>query len=166
MTLAAVQEAARAEASGRAEAIREAARVRAEEVIAAARAGAAALVAERRAAAERLADLEEHERLAQARAQASEMVLSAQRTVLVEARTAAQSAARHLVGDRRYAQLLDQLAADARRRLRNGDPVRIAAAAEGGFVASAGTRQIDYSLNAQVDRCLEAMGPELERLWR
>jgi len=164
MTLEAVQEAAVADASAEADAIRRGAHERAEQVLAGARAEAAALLAERRGAAERLADLEERERLAQARAQARATVLRAQQAMLTEAVAAVRSAAHRLVEDRRYRQVVEQLAADARERL--PDPVEIVRVPAGGFIARAGSRQIDYSLDAQVDRCLAAMADELERLWR
>ena len=165
-TLDAVREAALADASAQAQALRAAARGRAERILAGARAEAAALLADRRDAATRLADLEEHERLADTRAQAAAKVLSARRRVLTEARASALTAAKRLTDDPRYALLLERRAADARRRLRDGGPVRIVPVAEGGFVAKAGSRQIDYSLDAQVDRCLATMAGELERLWK
>jgi len=166
VTLEAVRDAALADASAQADAIGRAARERAEEMLAGARAEVADLLAGRRAAAERLADLQERERLAEVRAQARAMVLHAQRSVLSEATAAARAAARRLVGDRPYRALLERLAADARERLSAGGPVQIVSVADGGFVARAGSRQIDCSLDAQLDRALRSMGGELERLWR
>ena len=165
MTVDAVREAALARAAAEAEALRHAARERAAELLAAAREEAAAILAGRRAAAERLADLGERERLAQVRAEGRATVLAAQRTVLSEASAAARGAARALVADARYQALLERLAADARVRLSPTGPVTVAAAEGGGFVARAGSRQLDYSLDAQLDRCLAAMATELERLW-
>ena len=166
MTLAAVQEVALAEAAAQAQGVRDAARERAEQTVAAARAETATLLAERHSAAERLADREEREQLAHARAQASVTVLSAQRTVLVQARAAARTAVGQLVDDPRYSHLQERLKADAHHRLQDDEPVRIVPAVDGGFVAYAGSRLIDYSLTALLDRCLEAMQSELERLWR
>jgi len=160
-----VQDAALGHASVQAQALRDAASARADQVVAAAGEEAAELLAARRARAERLADLEEHERLAEARAQAGATVLSAQRMVLSEATAAVRAAARRLTVDRRYARLLERLEADARRRLEDGEPVQIVPVAEGGFVARAGSRELDYSLDALLERCLEAMTGELERLW-
>ena len=166
MTIEAVQDAALAEASAQAESLRSAARERADQALASARAEAAALVTARRAAAERLADLEERERLAQARAQARATVLSAQETALIEARSAVWAAGRRLVGDRRYELMLEQLVTRARQRLKDAGPVRIVPVAGEGFIARAGSRQIDYSLDALLYRYLEAMASELEGLWR
>jgi vacuolar-type H+-ATPase subunit E/Vma4 len=166
VTLEAVQESAVGIASAEADAIRCVARERAKMIIDEARAEAAALIAQRRAAAERLADLEEQERLAEARGEARARVLRAQRSVLIDARRAAHVAVRLLVDDPRYERLLERLAADARERLAPVGPVQITALPEGGFVARAGSREIDYSLDAQLDRCLRAMASELGRLWR
>jgi hypothetical protein len=82
------------------------------------------------------------------------------------ARGAAHRAVRDLAGDPRLEWLLQRLATDARKRLATAGPVQIFATTDGGFVARAGTREIDYSLRAQVDRIVDAMAGELERLWR
>lgn len=166
MTLHAVHDFALGAAATEADAIRRAARERAEKIVADAQGEAAALIAQRRAAAERLADLEERERLAEARAEARATVLRAQRSVLVEARSAVQAAVRRLIDDPRYDRLLKRLTADARERLAPAGPVRITAVPDGGLVARAGSREIDYSLDAQADRCLQAMASDVERLWR
>jgi len=153
-------------ASERADAIRRTGNLGAEQILAQAQADAAALIARRCAAAERLAQLDERDRLAEARAQARGTVLRAQRSVLIEARAAAHRTVRDMVGDPRLERQLERLAADARGRLATAGPVQIVAAPDGGFVARAGSREIDYSLRAQVDRIVDAMAGELERLWR
>jgi vacuolar-type H+-ATPase subunit E/Vma4 len=149
-----------------AEAIRRAGDSYAETIIAQARADATALIERRCAAAERVAELEARDRLAEARARAHGTVLRAQQSALTEARAAAHAMVRDIVGDPRLGQLLERLAADARERLAPAGPVEIAPAPDGGFVARSGTREIDCSLGAQVDRVLDAMAGELERLWR
>lgn len=166
MTLEAAQRAALDSASSEAHAIERAARNRAEQIVVEAREHAAVLLAERRAAAEALANLEERERLAQARGDARATVLRAQRAVLDGATTAARAAALQLIHDPRYMRLNAALAAEARKRLAGSGPVRIVTAPNGGFVARAGSRELDYSLSTQVDRHLDALGEELERLWR
>jgi len=153
-------------AAEEAEAIRRAATGRAQEIITQARADAAALIERRCAAARRLAELEARDRLAEVRAQARGTVLGAQRSVLSEARAAAHATVRKLPGDPRLRRLLVRLAADARERLASAGPVELTDAPEGGFVARAGTRQIDCSLTALIDRYLDASAGELERLWR
>jgi vacuolar-type H+-ATPase subunit E/Vma4 len=165
-TLDAVRELELHVASERADAIRRTGDRGAERIVAQAKADAAALIAARCAAAERLAQLDERERLAEARAGARGVVLRAQRSVLLDARAAAHRAVRDLAGDPRLERLLHRLAADARERLAMAGPVQIVASIDGGFVARAATREIDYSLRAQVDRIIDAMAGELERLWR
>jgi vacuolar-type H+-ATPase subunit E/Vma4 len=163
--LAAVQSAALRGAEEEADAILRAAHERAERLLAEARAEADALIAQRRAAALRLAEREERERLARARAAARTVVLEAQRVILDEATTAARATVRSLVDDGRYQRLIERVSADARARLAGAGTVEVAAASEGGIVARAGSLQLDYSLDAQTDRCLQAMAGELERLW-
>lgn len=164
--LQAVRRAARDQAAADAESLRVAARTRAKEVLALAGAEADSIVARRRDAADRLAEAEQRGRLAEARAEAEAVLLAARRTVLTEARAAARTAATALLDDPRYRQLLDRLEADARRRLGDEGSVRTVALADGGFIVEAGARQIDCSLDSLLDRCLESLGPELERLWR
>jgi len=166
VTLVAVEEAARATAQADARALVEAARASAAALLATARAQSAALIQERRAAAERLADLEREMTLAAARAEARTIVLHAQQSVLADASTAAHAAVRRLVSGPGYGGLVERMAADARERLQRAGPVQIVAAPGGGIVARAGSREIDYSLDAQVDRWLEALPDALERLWR
>jgi vacuolar-type H+-ATPase subunit E/Vma4 len=166
VTLEAVRVAALADASSQADSTRLASEERAEKIIADARAEAASVVARQRAAAESLADLEERARLAEARTQAHAVVLQAQRSVLSNATKAVHAAAKRLVGEPRYERLIERLGAEARERLGADREVQLIPASEGGVVVRAGSRQVDYSLHAQVDRCLEALASELERLWR
>ena len=165
-TIAAVRELELRVAAEEAEAIRRAGDGHAKTILAQAREEATALIAQRCAAAERLAELEGRDHLAEARAHARGTVLRAQRSALTEARAAAHAMVRDVVGDPRLGQLLERLAADARERLAPAGPVEIAPAPDGGFVARSGTREIDCSLGAQVDRVLDAMAGKFERLWR
>jgi vacuolar-type H+-ATPase subunit E/Vma4 len=166
VTLAAVEDIALSAAHAEADGIRRAARERAEQLVDEAMAEAGALLAHRRATAEQLADLEDRSRLAEARAQARAKVLRARLSLRVQAIAAAHAAARGLTADPRYERLLDRLSRDARSRLSGDGPVQLATCLDGGFVARAGTREIDYSLHTQVDRCVESMARELERLWQ
>ena len=165
-TLDAVRQAELGAASDEADAIRRAAERRAEGIVTQAHADADALIARRCAAAERLAALEERERLADARAQARRTVLRAQRSVLTDAGAAAHATARRLAEEGRLERRLERLAADARERLGPAGSVQTIASSDGGFVARVGSREIDYSIGAQVDRILDGMASELERLWR
>jgi len=166
VTLEAVESAALGAASAEAAELRRAARERAEQTVAEARAQAAALLASRHAAAEALADLEERERHAQARGHARATVLRAQRAVLDGAKAAAHAAAAGLGEDPRYERRNRALAAEARERLAGTLPVQIVTAPNGGLLARAGSRELDYSLRAQVERQFDALGEGLERLWR
>lgn len=154
------------DAACRADVIRADAERRVEEILAQAHAEAAALIAARGADAEQLAEFERRDRLAEARAQARGTVLRAQRAVLHDVRAAAHAAARGLAGDPRLSRLLERLDADARDRIAGQGPIQIVADPEGGFRARAGSREIDYSLRAQVDRVVDAMASELETLWQ
>jgi vacuolar-type H+-ATPase subunit E/Vma4 len=154
--LDAVRQAELVLATEEADAIRRSGDERAEQIVARARADAAALIAQRGAAAERLAGLEERERGAEAQAHARASVLGAQRFVSCEVRAAAHAAVRDLAGDPRLERLFERLAADARERLAAAGSVQFVEAADGGFVARAGSREIDYSWRAQVDRITRA----------
>jgi vacuolar-type H+-ATPase subunit E/Vma4 len=166
MTLDSLEDAALDGASAQADEIRRAARRRAEQIIDETRDEAAALRARRHAAAERLADLEERERLAEARAEARATVLHAQRSVLIDATAAAHAAVAQLLEDPRYSRLVERLTADARERLAPVGPAQISIVPDGGVIASAGSCQIDYSLAAQVERCLQAMASDIGGLWQ
>ncbi len=166
MTLEAARVAALADARAEADAIRRTTEERTAELLAEARAEASALIERRRAAAERLAEREGRQRLADARAESRAIVLRAQRRVLAGATAAAHAAARKLVSDPGYERLIGRLSAEARERLASIGAAEIIAAPGGGVVARAGSCEIDYSLDAQVERCLAAMPGELERLWR
>jgi vacuolar-type H+-ATPase subunit E/Vma4 len=164
--IAAVRELELRVSAEEADAIRRAGDGHAERITGQARADAAALIERRCAAAERLAALEARDRLAEVRAVARGTVLHAQRCALTEARASAHATVRELVGDPRLDRLLERLAADAHERLADAGPVELSEASDGGFVARAGTREIDCSLRALVDRFLDAMAVELEHLWR
>ena len=164
-TLDAVQDAALAMTSAETESVRQMAEQRRAHDLAEARAEAEEIVSRRRAASERLAAVEERERLAKARAEARGTVLRAQQAVFAEATESARRAAARLIEDPRYERVLVSLEADARRRLEQFGRVRIVPAAGGGFLAQAGSRDIDYSLDAQLQRCLRSMASELGDLW-
>jgi vacuolar-type H+-ATPase subunit E/Vma4 len=161
-----LEETALSAASAEANKLRSAAQDRAERLIEDAVAETAALVRRWRAAAEQLADLEERRRLAAARAEARAKVLRAQSSVRTQAIAAAHAAARQLVGDPRFELLLDRLSSEARGRLSAAGRVDLAPAPDGGFVARAGSHEIDYRLDTQVDRQIQSMAHELERLWQ
>lgn len=167
MTLESAQLAVLADAARRAERLRRGAEQDRAQLLAGARAEAEALLARRLAIAERLAERERRERLAEARADARRVVLRARRTVLSDTSQAAHAAARELARQPVYAKLMAVLSAEAKERLSTPtEHAHVARAPGGGIVARAGSREIDYSLDSQVNRCMQSLSAELERLWR
>ncbi len=166
MSLDTVREAALAASAAEAEEIRQAAQERAEQIVMAARAQADALVRQRLRDAQALADAYTRGEMASAHSDARASVLRAQRLVLGEAIAAARSQARRLTLDPRYERMLARVGTEARMRLGDGAELSIVPARSGGVIARAGSRELDYSLDAQIERSLEAFSAELEGLWR
>ena len=167
MTPESAQLAVLADAARGAEQLRRAAEESRARMLASARAEAEGLLAQRLAIAERLAEREEREQLAEARSEARRVVLRARQAVLADASSAAHSAAHELVGEPAYARLIKTLTAEVHERLSTAAArAHVEAAPGGGLRARAGSHEIDYSLDAQVDRCMRAMSSGLERLWR
>ncbi len=99
--------------------------------------------------------------LAGARASAHELLLSVRREVYaaVTSDVARQASSRR----EDYRALTERLIEDARRRL--GADVEIADAPDGGIIARAPGRQLDYSLSTRVRRCLARLDDEVAALW-
>lgn len=137
-----------------AEAAMTAARLEAERLLAAARADG---TAEARAVA--VAEG------ARARRRAREVVQAARRDAYEQVRAEARRTASELVDAPGYAALVDGVARVARRQL--GEDALVTVDDEvGGLVARAGSRSVDYRLPVMADRCLAALGAEVEILWR
>lgn len=103
--------------------------------------------------------------LARARNDARREVLRKQehlRRELVDRVRAATLEIRH---DRRYPIVLDQLEAMAYEQLGEQATVERDRHRDGGVVATAGTRRVDYTLRAIADRTLDAMSDEAVQLW-
>jgi hypothetical protein len=142
-----------AEAAGRATRQREAAESEGAAVVERARAEGAAA-----------ADAENAAQQALARRQARALVLAARNDVYEELRRRARTAAHDLRGTPDYRALQERLAATARSQL--GADARLELDPPGGgVVATSGTRRVDYSLDALVERCIELLGSRAERLW-
>ncbi len=93
------------------------------------------------------------------------MVLEARRRAYEDLGERASAAARELRPDPAYPALLDQLERLSREQL--GDGARIERdPADGGVVAEAEGRRVDYSLAALTERCLRRLGAKVEELWR
>jgi len=102
---------------------------------------------------------------ARARREARERVLGARRAAYETLRSESRRAALALRGDPRYSDLVDGLARLAGHQLGEGADVRVDEQG-GGIVATAGSRSVDYRLEPLADRCLAALGAEVESLWR
>lgn len=167
MSLESAQLAVLAHAAREAEQLRRHAQESRARLLADAHAEAQALLAQRLAIAEQLGERERRERLAEARSEARRIVLCARQAVLTDAHRAARLAAHELMQEPAYAELMRALTTEAQERLSTpAERARVAAAPGGGLLARAGSHEIDYSLDSQVDRCMQTMPDELERLWR
>lgn len=134
---------------------------RAAATLAAAHEHAAALRMDTLAAAREAADEDARRVLAGAAAGAHELLLLVRREVYA---TVTREVARQAAGRREeYRALTERLVEDARRRL--GADVEIADAPDGGIIASAPGRQLDYSLSTRVRRCLAQLDDEVAALW-
>jgi vacuolar-type H+-ATPase subunit E/Vma4 len=130
-----------------------------------ARRAAGALVDRARVEGETAGALETARARAAARATAQRLVLDARREVFEELRRRCREAALALRRQEGYALLLDRLAGAARDQLGRDAEVDLDPPGAGGVRARAGARRVDYTLPVLVDRCLEDLGRELERLW-
>ncbi len=155
-----------AEADGEAGAAVEEAEAKAAEQVRRARREAAALLLRARREGERAGELETAALRAEARGHARRLVLEARREVYEELCRRAQAAALELRESEAYGALLERLEAAARAQLGPEAEVEIDVPELGGVRARAGTRRVDYTLPALTERCITALGGELERLWR
>jgi vacuolar-type H+-ATPase subunit E/Vma4 len=110
-------------------------------------------------------------RVAAARAAAVERssarmeVLAVQRAASDELRRRARAAVLALREAPDYRELLERLTAAARRDLGDGAEIECDPPDVGGVRARAGTRLVDYTLVVLADRCVDALGSRLPRLW-
>jgi vacuolar-type H+-ATPase subunit E/Vma4 len=157
------------------EALLDDARRHAEEIVAQAEADARErLEAARRDADELIArahaEGEAEGREQAARAQAGErfaahmQVLAARRASYDALRERARYAALGLREDPSYSHLLARLEAAARRDL-GADAELTLDPSRGGVIARAGSREVDYTLAALAERCVEELGAKVAALW-
>jgi vacuolar-type H+-ATPase subunit E/Vma4 len=153
-------------AHAEAERVLAAADERADELLAEAEAHGAALVEQARADGLAAAALAGAHEQALARRRARGVVLTAQRDLYLELRRQARDAVHALRQEpRSYAALLERLSTAALGQLGNGASLEVDPTGAGGVRASSGPRHVDYTLDALVERCLERLGGDLERLW-
>ena len=92
-------------------------------------------------------------------------VLVAQRASYEELRRRVRSEVMALRDERGYPELLQRLAAAARRDLGDGAEIEIDPPGQGGVRARAGSRQVDYTLASLAEGCVGDLGPVLAQLW-
>ncbi len=138
----------------------------AQAALAVARAEAARLVEEGRLAGERAAARGAAQVRAAAARQVRESRLRAERALVDELRSRAGDAIQELRSDPRYDRLLDRLARQARLQLGPEAELVRDPPGVGGLTARAGSRSVDYTLPALLDRTIEELGAGLEELWR
>jgi cell division septum initiation protein DivIVA len=137
----------------------------ARERLGAAQADADALVARARAEGEAAGRVDAARVLAAQRFAANLQVLGARRASYDVLRAQARDAALALRAEPGYADLLERLAAAARRELGPGADLTIDPAGRGGVVARAGSREIDFTLVVLAERCVERLGSKAAALW-
>lgn len=152
-----------AAAGARADAMVRDARLQAQQVIADATASAAALVAQAEKEGEEAAQLDTSREWTAARRRARGIELTARRNAYEDVKAAVFAAVR---ADTHYLALLDHVADEIHRRLGPGAEVVPAAQGAEAVSGSRKHRHVEWSLEATVGACLEAMGPEVEALWR
>jgi vacuolar-type H+-ATPase subunit E/Vma4 len=77
----------------------------------------------------------------------------------------ARRAALALREDPDYPQLLERLAAAARKDLGPGTELTVDPPGQGGVLGRAGSRAVDYTLVALAERCVRDLGPRVAELW-
>lgn len=156
-----VRRASLADARAEADRLRAQAQERSVAILASARQRAGELREDSLTAARQAADRDAQRVLSTARRSAHELLLSARRDVYADVVRDIFERASSRRED--YQAMRKQLIGDARRRL--GEGVEITDAPDGGIVAHARGRQIDYSLSTQVGRCLTQLDDEVAALW-
>jgi vacuolar-type H+-ATPase subunit E/Vma4 len=114
----------------------------------------------------RLAERDALRRRAVAKRRARELRLAAQRELIDELRMRSKGAALGLRKDPRYEELLDRLSKLAKSQLGADAEVEADQPELGGVVAYAGSRSVDYTLPALVDRAIAELDGQLETLWQ
>lgn len=92
-------------------------------------------------------------------------VLAAQRAVYDDTCRRARTEVMAVRDEPGYPDLLERLAAAARRELGDDAELVIDPPGLGGVRARAGSRRVDYTLPALADRCVRDLGPALAQLW-
>ncbi|RLE20890.1 MAG: hypothetical protein DRJ50_10035 [Actinobacteria bacterium] len=105
------------------------------------------------------------QQVARARDEAHSIVLHTQEILHQQLADAARAAVLNLRNDPRYPALLDHFADVARNQLGDAAIIERDPEPDGGIIAVAGTRRVDYTLPALADRALDALADETAALW-
>jgi vacuolar-type H+-ATPase subunit E/Vma4 len=135
-------------------------------LLAEAEAEAHRLVRQGRHDGERAAAKEAIRRRATAMRRAREIRLQARQRQIEELRRRAREAVLRVRDDDGYPALLERLAVEVRRQLGPAATVEPDPDGLGGVIGRHGPRSVDYSLPALVERVIEDLDTDLERLWR
>jgi vacuolar-type H+-ATPase subunit E/Vma4 len=150
-------------AEARAELIRHDARDQAQALLAAARGEAERAISEAVSEGETSARSDAVLRSARVRRQANEIVLAQQDALRRELQQQVREAALNLRQDASYPTLLAVLSEHGRAVL--GAEATVIEDPTGGVIVQAGSRRLDLSLPALAARTLDAMSPQVSRLW-
>lgn len=160
-----VRRALLADAKAEADRIVSAALDAADELIAEAQAEADAAVDEAHHRAQLSAQAYAGQRLAQIRSDSHRAVLDTEAQLGQRLLDEVHTAARALRGEPRYPALLDHLESLARSQLGDGAVIDRDPEPDGGIVAKAGPRRVDYRLVALADRAIDTLADEVAELW-
>jgi len=164
-TLEPVREALLRDARAQAELIVSTATNLANELLTTAETEADAEVDGARHRAELAAQAHTQQGLAQARRDAHRVVLDGQNQLREQLLDAVHTSARQFRHDPRYQALLDQLEAVARSQLGDETVIERDPEPDGGVIAEAGSRRVDYRLVQLADRALDALSDDVVELW-
>jgi vacuolar-type H+-ATPase subunit E/Vma4 len=103
--------------------------------------------------------------IAQARGDAHQAILSARQDVRSRLHDAVHVAAQDLRADIRYQALLDELERLARGQLGADAEIERDPDQQGGIIAVADSRRVDYTLAALANRALDAHADQVAQLW-
>ena len=100
------------------------------------------------------------------RREAREIVLGEQRRALDELRARARAAARELVHEDGYDEIVARLRALGEERLGADVTISVDPDGEPGIIAGEGHRRVDYRLIVLADRAIDALGSDVATLWQ
>jgi vacuolar-type H+-ATPase subunit E/Vma4 len=134
--------------------------------VTAARTDVEQLVAEARSAGERDAAGDVQRLVAGARRAARAEALAARNEMYEQLRADVLTKVLALRGSAGYRRLLERLSSELKAQLGAGATLEVDPDPAGGVIARDGTRLVDCSLPVLARRCLAALGPQVEELWR